>query len=102
MWKWGKLVFKYKEIEDYNSKTGNDQKIWKFYDEFSQCFLQDVFMNFVCIMESFIKGFFEVSDFSNSRRVADSNEEELDIDEFRFVEGVSYELSFLLVKRVLK
>lgn len=102
MRKWGKLVSKYKEIEDHNSKTGNDQKTWKFHDEFSQCLSQDASMNPVCTMESSTEGPPEVSDSSNSRRAADSNEEESDIDESGSAEGASHESSSSSVKRVLK
>ena len=91
MRKWGKLVSKYKEIEDHNSKTGNDRKTWKFHDELSQCLSQDASVNPVCTMESSTEGPPEVSDSSNSRRTADSNEEESDIDESGSAEGASHE-----------
>ena len=50
--KWGKLVEKYKEIEDHNNKSGNDRKTWKFHDELSQCLADNVSVNPACTMES--------------------------------------------------
>ena len=52
MRKWGKLTIKQKKIEDHNSKSGNDRKTWKFYDELSQCLAKDPSVTPVCTLES--------------------------------------------------
>lgn len=52
MRKWGKIILKQKEIEDYNKKSGNDKRSWKFYEEFIECLVKDVIVIFVFMMES--------------------------------------------------
>ena len=50
--KWGKIVSKQKEIEDYNNKSGNSIKSWKFYEELAHCLAKDATVKPVYTMES--------------------------------------------------
>lgn len=43
---------KFKEIEDYNNKIGNDKRKIKFYDELFECIGLDLKVIFVIILES--------------------------------------------------
>ena len=52
MRKWSNLLSNQKEVKDYNNKSGNDRKSWKFYDELSQCLAKNASARPTYTMES--------------------------------------------------
>ena len=52
MRKWNKMVARQKDVQDQKNKSGNSRKIWKYYDELSQCFSEEASINPVRTMES--------------------------------------------------
>ena len=50
--KWGKLVSQHKGVEDHNSKSGNERKDWKFYEDMSECLDKDVSVKPIYTVES--------------------------------------------------